>query len=277
MQKKWPQIIKIEWLAAILFTLIFMIACGNSETREDAKTPGSREPLRPEIAKGLKFLREDNYEEAMRTIFAVIAKNQDDTEALSLMSYIYVKQDRLADAHSLAKRSLELDPDQAMPYVVQARVNFQTSHFSKALDLARKALLIDPETPLAYRVIGEVYLRQGLNQDALAVLKEAVKLKPNDPEIANLLGSGFIKAKQFKKALPVLLKAQEIDPDLPGVHFNLALVYAHLQNGQKAIRHISRAELLYTQAENKPWVGKTRDVRRVIAKKFKFTPDDVTS
>lgn len=181
------------------------------------------------------------------------------------------------DASKLAKRSLEIDPDQSLPYSVLARAKFQTSGFEEALNLARQALRIDPKSYLAYRIIGEVYVRQGLTKDAITIFKEAVKLEPNAPEILNLLGSGYIKANQHNNALPILLKAQEIDPDLAGVNFNLAVVYAEFQDGVKAMKHIDIAEHLYTQAENKPWMAKTRDIKRLLAKKFKFTPDDITS
>lgn len=262
-------------LAGTLLALVLLTACGSEEANESAS---QMEPqLPPEVVEGLELLREKNYEDAMSTVFALVAKEPDNVDALSAMGLIYVKQGRLEDASKIANRSLKIDPDQSLPYSVLARAKFQKSGFEEALELARHALRIDPKAFMAYQVIGEVYLRQGLNKDALIVFQEAVKLEADDPELLNLLGSSYIKNKLYEEALPVLLKAQDIDPDLPGVNFNLALVYASIQEGGKAMKHIDIAEHLYTQAENKPWMAKTRDIKRLLAKKFKFTPDDITS
>lgn len=266
---------RILLLAGTLLAMVVLTACGSEEANESAS---QIEPqLHPEVVEGFKLLREKNYEDAMSTVFALVAKEPDNVDALSAMGLIYVKQGRLIDASKIANRSLKIDPDQSLPYSVLARAKFQTSGFEEALNLARQALRIDPKAFMAYQVIGEVYLRQGLNKDALIVFQEAVKLEPDDPELLNLLGSSYIKNKLYEEALPVLLKAQDIAPDLPGVNFNLALVYAKLQEGEKAMKHIDIAEHLYTQAENKPWMAKTRDIKRLLAKKFKFTPDDITS
>jgi len=266
----------LGWTGVLLFS-VFLTSCGTAETPENAGNRESGRQLRPKIAEGLQLLREKNYEKAGEKIFELLAQDPDDVEALSVMGLVYVKQGRLMDASKLAKRSLEIDPDQSLPYSVLARAKFQTSGFEEALDLARQALRIDSKAFSAYKVIGEVYLRQGLIKDALTVFKEAIKPEPGDPDMLNLLGSGYIKAKQYDNALQILLKAQEIDPNLPGVHFNLALVYAHFQEGKKAMKHIDRAEYLYGEAENKPWMGKTRDIKRLLAKKFKFTADDIVS
>jgi tetratricopeptide (TPR) repeat protein len=276
MEIKESMLRRIGCLMGVLLTVVFLTACGTTETQESGENPEPGKQLQPEIVEGLKLLREKNYEAAMSTVFALVVKEPNNPDALSTMGLIYVKQGRLMDASKLAKRSLKVDPNQSLPYSVLARAKFQTSGFEEALNLARQALRIDPKSFRAYKLIGEIYLRQGLTKDALTVFKEAVKLEPNDPDILNLLGSGYIKNNQHDNALPVLLKAQEIDPNLAGVHFNLALVYAKSQNGKKAISHIETAEHLYTQIENKPWMAKTRDIKRLLAKKFGFTADQIT-
>lgn len=265
------------WLAGVTLSLVFLTACGNDESKEIAAQIDPGQQLRPQLVEGLKLVREKDYEKAMNTVYELIVKDSKDAEAYSVMSYIYAKSGRYNKAAGYSRRALELDPFQSLPLIVQATVNFQTSQFENALDLARRALIINPKASMAYKVIGEVYIRQGFTKDAIAVLKEAVKLEPNNPDILNLLGSGYIKNKQHDKALPILLKTQEIDPNVPGVNFNLALVYTKLQDGKKAIKYISKAEYLYAQENNLFWTGKSRDIKRVIAKKFNFTPDDVSS
>lgn len=265
------------WLAGTFLSLTLLASCGGGETTENTENGPAETQLRPVIAEGLQLTREKNYEDAMSRVFEFIIKNPKDAEALSVMSYIYLKSNRLANAREMAERALAIDSHLARPYMVLARTNFQVSGFNEALDLARKALVINPETYEAYQIIGEVYLRQGLIKDAITVLKEALRLDPENPEILNLLGSGYIKSKQYDQALSALTTLQAIDPNNPGAHFNLAVVYAKRNDGRKAMRHIAKAEDLYAlDDDNKQWLGKTRDIRRVIAKDFKLRPEDIS-
>jgi tetratricopeptide (TPR) repeat protein len=265
---------KARWLA--LLFLVFLTACGGGEASENAEKKDAGETMRPGLAEGLKLASEKKYDEAISKVFEMVINNPKDPEALGILSYIYLRSNRLSHAKEAATRSLELDPFQSRPYIVLARVNFQVSKFEKVLDLARTALTINPKSSGAYLIIGEVYLRKGMNDDALVVLQEAEKLDPENSAIVNILASAYIKKKNYDLALSTLIALQEIDPYNPGAHFNLAVVYAKMKKGRKAMRHIATAEDLYARDDkNKYWLGKTRDVRRVIAKDFKLRPEDI--
>ncbi len=264
------------WLMGIFLSLVLLTSCGGEETAENPDDTSTKIQLRPELAEGLKLAREKKFEDATSKVFEFILKNPKDAEALGVMSYIFLKSSRFHKAGEMAKRALEIDSYLSRPHIVLARVSFQRSGFEEALDLARKALIIDHDSPEAYQVIGEVYLRQGMIKDALTVLNEAVRLDPENPKLMNILGSGYIKNKQYDRALSTLIALQEMDPNNPGSHFNLAVVYAKMKQGHKAMRHISKAEDLFAlDDDNKLWLGKTRDIRRVIAKEFKLRPEDI--
>jgi tetratricopeptide (TPR) repeat protein len=265
-----------RWL--VFLALIFLGACGGGEDDENVERNDVGEIMRPELAEGLKLTQEQKYDEAISKVFEAVINDPKDAEALGVLSYIYLRSNRLPHAREAAKRALDIDPYQSKPLIVLARVHFVRSGFEEVLDLARKALTINPEAADAYQIIGEVYLRQGLTKDALMVLKEAVRLDPENPELLNILGSAYIKLKQYDRALSTLMALQEIDPNNPGAHFNLAMVYAKMKEGRKAMRHITRAEYLYAQDKDDldmHWLGKARDIRRVIAKDFKLRPEDI--
>jgi tetratricopeptide (TPR) repeat protein len=263
-----------RWL--VFLALIFLAACGGGEDDKNAERNDVGEIMRPELAEGLKLTQEEKYDEAISKVFEAVINDPKDAEALGVLSYIYLQSNRLPHARETAKRALEIDPYQSKPLIVLARVHFDRSGFEEVLDLARKALTINPEAADAYQIIGEVYLRQGLTKDALMVLKEAVRLDPENPESLNILSSAYIKFKQYDRALSTLTALQEIDPNNPGAHFNLAVVYAKMKEGQKAMRHITKAEYLYAQdKDDMHWLGKARDIRRVIAKDFKLRPEDI--
>ena len=62
----------------------------------------------------------------------------------------------------------------------------------------------------------------------------------------------------------------ELDDHVPGVHYNLAVVYANQDNGPKAMEHIDLALEYYKNLDTFFWVGKARDTRRLIIKKYKI-------
>ena len=265
---------RARWL--VFLALIFLAACGGGETHEKVQKNDAGEIMRPKLAEGLKLAQEQKYDEAIAKVFEVVINNPKDAEALGTLSYIYFRSNRLPHAREMAKQALDIDPYQSRPLIVLARVHFDRSGFEEVLDLARKALTINPEAADAYQIIGEVYLRQGLTEDALMVLKESVKLDPENSESLNILSSAYIKLKQYDRALSTLMALQEIDPNNAGAHFNLAMVYAKMKEGQKAMRHITKAEYLYAQdKDDMHWLGKARDIRRVIAKDFKLRPEDI--
>jgi len=265
---------KARWL--VLLFLVFLTACGGGEASENAKKNDAGETMRSGLVKGLELAREQKYDEAISKVFEMVINDPKDPEALGVLSYIYLRSNRMSHANESARRSLELDSFQSRPYIVLARVNFQVSKFEKALELARTALTINPKFASAYLIIGEIYLRQGMNDDALVVLQEAEKLDPESSEVLNILASAYIKKKNYDLALSTLIALQEIDSDNPGAHLHLTVVYAKMKKGHKAMRHIATAENLYARGgKSKYWLGKTRDIRRVIAKEFKLRPEDI--
>ena len=62
----------------------------------------------------------------------------------------------------------------------------------------------------------------------------------------------------------------KLDEHVPGIHYKLAVVYANQGEGQKAMEHIDLALEYYQKLETFFWVGKARDMRRLIVKKFKI-------
>ncbi len=270
-----PLIRRMSWLVGTLLSLVFLTSCDSGETNENAGKTDTGNQLRPQIAEGLKLTHDKKFNEAKTKVYELIHKNRNDAEAISIMSYIFLKSNALSKASDMAERALKIDPFLFRPYIVLARINFQVSGFDKALDLSRQALVINPEAFEAYQIIGEIYLRRGLTKAAVTVLKEAVRLDSENPKLLNFLASGYIKDKQYDQAMSTLITLQEINSNIPGAHFNLAVVYAKMKDGHKAMRHITKAEKLYALEKNKIWLGKTRDIRRVIAKDFKFRPEDI--
>ncbi|MEE9259013.1 MAG: tetratricopeptide repeat protein [Nitrospinaceae bacterium] len=253
---------------------VFLFSCGGEDKKEEAS---SEDGLRPLVAKTYKLIGERNYEKARTSAEELVLRDKEgkDAEAMYLMSLVYLRLGRESDAKAMAQKALEVDANYGGPYSILAEVNYLSNRFDKAVELARSALRLDPNLPLAYKVIGEIYLRKGDVAKSVQVLKAGVKLAPNDVELLNKMGSAYIKARDYQGAHAALKSAYEIDSQNPGVHFNLALVYSEFKDGTNALFHISQAEALYYEANNKQWAGKASSTKRIIARQFKMRPEDI--
>jgi len=96
-------------LAGILLSLILLTSCGGGEISENPETSSPEIQLRPAFAKGLQLTREKKYDEAISKVFEVVINNPEDAEALAVLSYIYLKSNRLPHAREMAERALAID------------------------------------------------------------------------------------------------------------------------------------------------------------------------
>ncbi|KMP12127.1 hypothetical protein UR09_01735 [Candidatus Nitromaritima sp. SCGC AAA799-A02] len=258
------------WILVALFGLFFLSSCGGEDS-EQAEDNG----MRPLIAEGVKLMEDMKFDDAKIPFQELMNRDPNDLEAMSYYAVLMSKSGRMGDAVKYAEKVLEADPNWALPHVALSRVYYSSSNFDKAVKHARTALKIDPNSGGAYLVIGEIYLRRGKVKESLPVLKKGVELNPKDTDGYKKLAAAQIKNGEHKVALETLHKAMEINPDVPGVHFNLALVYDKLKDGDKALHHIDRAEQLYLAEDNTRWANKTRHTKRVMARNFGMSPDNL--
>lgn len=258
----------IHGFALLLFLLT--MACGEDETEKAGEPTQHRL-----ITEGLQALKEGDSEKAMMQIQELLNRDPGHLEAMVALCKVFLSVERYNDAFKWANAALKIDKDLAGPYAILAEVNFRTSQFDKALDLGRQALLMDPTLPAPYRIIGSIYIRQGEIEAGIKVLKESLRLKSGDIRTLEKLAAGYVKAKQYKLALKQLNIANEIKPDIPGIHYNYAVVYTNLNEGTKAMKHVTYAEELYKQANDIRWAGIARQNKATIAKKFKLRPEDI--
>jgi len=256
-------------LLIVLIGIFFLASCGGDGEKL------TENGLRPKLAEAIKFTEDSKFDDAKAAFVALLADNPNDLEIMGYFALMSVKSGRTKDAIMYAEAVLEKDPKQALPYVVLGKIQYMASHFKKATELSRKALQIDPNLGDAYLVIGEIYLRQGMVEKSLPVLKKGLALLPADVDAYKKYSSALIKGGKPKEALEVLHTAMKMNPNVAGIHFNLALAYYKLKDGDKAMYHIDTAEKLYMEADEKNWANKSRQTKRAMAKSFNMSPESL--
>ncbi|WP_419174908.1 DUF6056 family protein [Desulfosediminicola sp.] len=113
--------------------------------------------------------------------------------------------------------------------------------FDDAADEFVQVLAIDGNQFQALKYYGNSLLRMNNVEDALAELKKAESINAEDKQLLLDLGEANTRSGNLIEAKKYYLKALEIDSESMVVHANLALLYKHENNMNKALWHFEQA------------------------------------
>lgn len=120
---------------------------------------------------------------------------------------------RFADAESFARRSVQIDPKNAVGWdrlgvALQARglANKETEHSY------RRAIELDPQFAVAYAHLARMLNRSGRQAEATPLYEKAIELA-KDPATLNLIADSLQAEQLWPQSEPVLKRALELDPN----------------------------------------------------------------
>ena len=118
---------------------------------------------------------------------------------------------RLADAEAFARRSVQIDPKNAVGWdrlgvALQARglLNSETEHSY------RRAIELDPQFAAAYAHLARMLNRSGKSADAAPLYEKATELA-KDPATLNLIADSLQGEQLWPQSEPVIKRALELD------------------------------------------------------------------
>ena len=186
----------------------------------------------------------------------------------SLEAYDYVLRARpasqhptranVAEARTLLKRAIELDPNYAAAYAALAETYYiapamgwaesPAAFLSRGEELALKALSLDDADVRAHIVLSRIHIFHQRYKQAAAEIDRAIAINPNDAQGLGGRGDILMWLGETDAAIETLELAQRIDPDLNTIdRFALSLAY-YLRRRYEAA--IEQAELNLRQNAN---------------------------
>lgn len=161
--------------------------------------------------------RWDDAEASYRNSVAWAPKDADAYVALSVVlvqpSLSGDNAKRLADAETFARRSVQIDPKNAVGWdrlgvALQARglLNSETEHSY------RRAIELDPQSAVAYAHLARMLNRAGKPGEAAPLYEKASELA-KDPATLNLIADSLQGEQLWPQSEPVLKRALELDPN----------------------------------------------------------------
>jgi len=148
---------------------------------------------------------------------------------------------RHSEARARICRSRELDPLQAMHYVLSAQVAFTGRNYAGALEFARQAIAIDPELRSGHHQAAQAYERLGQYELALNQLNLAARFSLENGMSIGLRGYVFAKAGRAQEAREVINTLQAISRERYVPPSFIAIVYTAVGEPQAALQWLERA------------------------------------
>jgi len=102
--------------------------------------------------------------------------------------------------------------------------------------------------------------------------KAELEKKPLDPKAHFELGAAFESAGQWKDAIRAFENTLRHHPQSAEAHFNLAILYAKLNDGSSAIRHMVQAGNLFSQRNDVSNKDQARKKLRELYDQFQSDP-----
>lgn len=138
------------------------------------------------------LLNLQQYDEAIKEFNIVLEKMKAETpdlkgnvqaaQMLASIGDVYMRQNKLAQAESYFKQSIDIDKsDHALAYNV-GEILFQAGKTDEAIKYYEIAIAISPAWAKAYRQSGYAYLNKGDTETAKKLFKKYIELAPADPE-----------------------------------------------------------------------------------------------
>ena len=125
---------------------------------------------------------------------------------------------------------------------------------------------------VANPIHGEIEFDQ-FRQLKISEIEEHLRLVQEDPldavEYFNL-GLAYMAMGRHRQEIASYLEAIRLDSSYAKAHFNLAMAYDILKNGEAAISHARRAEVLYGKKRKHRQVRKVRRYLNILNEKYRF-------
>lgn len=154
---------------------------------------------------------------------------------------------RLAQAETLYRQILQVDPENPEALQMLGLVFHQTGNQGTAIQFMERALAIRPSDPAFHNNLGNAFAAEGRTDEAIARYERAIALKPNYAEAHSNLANMLKKCGRLDEAVTRYKRAIALNNHSAETHNNLANALAVQAQLDQAVVHYERAIALKPQ------------------------------
>ncbi|MGI9037158.1 MAG: tetratricopeptide repeat protein [Pyrinomonadaceae bacterium] len=197
---------------------------------------------------GNLFTDQQRGEEAERAYRQAIALEPDSPEAHIALSFVLTQPvgganlgDRYAEAEKMARRAIQLDPNNAVAYdQLGAALELSGKVGNETQSAYRQAIKIDPNFALAYAHLGRLLRRIGKTDESDAAYRDAIRLSSDVPTMI-LVADVMQSQQRFNESEQLLRRALRQDPKNPTALFLLGRALTTRGSFDEAERLLKRS------------------------------------
>ena len=183
-----------------------------------------------DVQLGLNLDAAGNFEEARKTLEAVVAANPKDVRAMMALGDILRSNEKFAEAAEVYTKAIDTigTPTGAnwMLYYFRGTAYERTKQWAKSEADLKKALELRPDQPHVLNYLGYSWIDQGIHLDeGMDMIREAVKLRPDDGFFIDSLGWAYYRVGRYDDAVRELERAVELKPNESVINDHLGDAY----------------------------------------------------
>ncbi len=141
------------------------------------------------------------YKQAIAKYKQVLSKSPDLFAALDRLMLCYEKLNQRSLMHNYLNEYISLNPDQAYPYALQAKLFIFDKNIDKALSILTTANQKWPKISPFYEKIARIFMMKKEEEKAMSILKEGVKNVPDSITLIASLATLYQNKKDYQSAL----------------------------------------------------------------------------
>jgi tetratricopeptide (TPR) repeat protein len=185
-----------------------------------------------------------NPQEAQRLLETVRAKSPDSVLSQSILTQIYLVQDRKAEARQLADQLVALAPRSPRALLSRGLVNIAYFNLPGAIQDFQTALAIDPHFLEAYIYLAKIWLGSDYLDRARKTIEHARRLAPDNGEVLSIAGFVRLAFRDFEGARLLFTRAIELSPSLGEPHLGMGIYAFRYRQMDRGLSEMLLATLL---------------------------------
>jgi tetratricopeptide (TPR) repeat protein len=213
-------------LALFLVLSISLTNCATSKTKMPADHFASEKLTSDEYARlgDLSLSRGDsvnafvNYERCLRT-------DPHNPRVHYMKGLLFITEEQYPDAVESFQKVLEKEPENARAHQGLGQAFLQMKQYDKAEEYLKAAISLDPVLWNSHNLLGITYDYKKNHRMALQEYQAALELKPDNGSILNNIGLSYSMAGNHEEAITVLESALQTNYDHSKIFNNLGLAF----------------------------------------------------
>ena len=182
----------------------------------------------------LLALRVGMVDQAKAALERSLKLRPDEPSYLLALGVAWLSRGDLFEAEKLFRRLIVIQPDNALGQLHLGYVLLNQKKYRDARLWLEKSARSPNAIPEVFYYLGLVAQEQNDDAGAIPLFEKAVQKLPNYAHARIALGASYMKLRNYTRARAELETAVKLDPNEPKAHYNLALLYARLNDPARA-------------------------------------------